>query len=202
MQAGYMFEHPELYKAYPELLNLMITTEGRGLGSGTQASLSVIPRRGQLPGSMAMDIYDAGLRNNPTSSALHEMQHAVQTIEGMHPGGSPIMAFADPITNEIYKRKLAEFSKPGSFEEFQSANRFPEDKARQAYDEYVKSYKAYITPAIDREIQKDAAMEYYRRLGGEAEARAVQERQMMGPSERRQNFPYSSYDILPEDIIV
>ena len=202
MQAGYMFEHPELYKAYPELLNLMITTEGSGLGLGTQASLSVIPRHGQLPGSMAMDIYDAGLRNNPTSSALHEMQHAVQTIEGMHPGGNPTMAFADPITNEIYKRKLAEFSKPGSFEEFQSANRFPEDKARQAYDEYVKSYKAYITPAIDREIQKDAAMEYYRRLGGEAEARAVQERQMMGPSERRHNFPYSSYDILPEDIIV
>jgi hypothetical protein len=45
-------------------------------------------------------------------------------------------------------------------------------------------------------------MEYYKRLSGEAEARAVQDRQMMTPQQRMEYPPASSYDVPQEDLIV
>jgi hypothetical protein len=202
LEAKYIFEHPELYKAYPELADLNITTGGGDRTSGTLGSLSVIPKSGDSPGAMAMDIYRPGLSRDPTSISLHEMQHAVQTLEGMGPGGSPAMAFNDPIAQQILKRRLDEIRSPGTFEEFQRANRFPEDKAREAYEEYVRTYKPFINPKIEREVQKEAAMEYYKRLAGEAEARAVQDRQLMTPAQRRETPPPASYDVPQEDLIV
>ena len=198
--AQHIFEHPELYAAYPELQNVKIVTEG---GSGnTLGALSIMPSNGFYPGSMEMDIYDKGLRSNPTSTTLHEMQHAVQTLEGMGPGGNPTFAFSNPEAHEILKRRLDEIRSPGTFEEFQRANRFPEDKAREAYDEYVKTYKPFINPRIERDVQEAAAMEYYKRLLGEAEARAVQDRQLMTPSQRMETPPPASYDVPQEDLIV
>jgi hypothetical protein len=202
LEAKYIFEHPELYKAYPELADLNITTGGGDRSSGTLGALSVIPKSGDRPGAMAMDIYHSGLSRDPTSISLHEMQHAVQTLEGMGPGGSPTMAFSDPIAQQILKRRLDEIRSPGTFEEFQRANRFPEDKAREAYEEYVRTYKPFINPKIEREVQKEAAMEYYRRLAGEAEARAVQDRQLMTPQQRMETPPAASYDVPMEDLIV
>ena len=154
----YIFEHPELYAAYPELRNLKVTTEGQS--GGAKGALSILPPHGDKPGVMEMDIYTRGLMNNPTSTALHEMQHAVQTLEGMGPGGNSTMAFSDPITKEIYNRRINEIRSPGTFEEFQRANRFPEDKAQQAYQEYVKTYKPFINPKIERDVQEQAAIEY------------------------------------------
>ncbi len=42
----------------------------------------------------------------------------------------------------------------------------------------------------------------YRRLAGEAEARATQARMNMGPAERRAMFPYDSYDVPVDQLIV
>jgi O6-methylguanine-DNA--protein-cysteine methyltransferase len=189
-------EHPELYAAYPELGEITVYQGGKSGSGGT---------RGSLMGGktdMQMDITQAGLRNDPRSTALHEMQHAVQTLEDMAPGGSPTFAFNSPITHEIYKRRINELYQPPTFEEFQRANRIPEDKAAAAYDEFVRTYKPIISPAVERAVQQEAAMEYYKRLAGEAEARATQAREPMSARERVQEFPYSSYDVLPEDLIV
>lgn len=204
LEAQYAFEHPELYEAYPELRGLNITMGGReGTAQGASGALSVAQRSGDTPGYMEMDMYNRGLMSkNPTSVALHEMQHAVQTLDGMGPGGSPTFAFQNPEAQQILKRRLDEIRSPGTFEEFQRANRFPEDKAREAYDEYVKTYKPFINPKIEREVQQSAAMEYYKRLLGEAEARAVQERQLMTPAQRMQTPPPASYDVPQEDLIV
>ena len=119
LEAKYIFEHPELYKAYPELADLNVVTDGRGSSPGTHGALSIIEKSGERPGAMEMDIYNRGLMGNPTSTTLHEMQHAVQTLEGMGPGGSPTMAFAHPETKEIYNRRMNELYQPGTFEEFQ-----------------------------------------------------------------------------------
>lgn len=196
--APFIFEHPELYKAYPELNNLKITTEG---GSGnTLGALSVTPSRGFYPGSMEIDIYDRGLKRDPNSTALHELQHAIQTIEGWSPGGNPTMAFTDLRAHDMLKKRLDELKRPSTFEEFQKANRFPDDKAKEAYDEYLRTHKSFVTPSIERELQKDVAMEFYRRLAGEAEARATQDRMNMGMTERRQTPPPASYDYPQEDL--
>lgn len=203
LEAKYIFEHPELYKAYPELGEINITTGGGG-GGDTLGALSVIPRSGDKPGVMDMDIYTPGLKRDPTSISLHEMQHAVQTLEGMGPGGSPTMAFNQPEAFEILKRLREEQIKPAPFFRFQQANKFPEDIAEQEYQKYLKEFyeNPIINPKIDRELQSRAAMEYYKRLAGEAEARAVQDRQLMTPSQRMETPPPASYDVPQEDLIV
>jgi hypothetical protein len=201
--AQHIFEHPELYAAYPELQNVKIVTEG-GSGGGARGSLSIMPSRGFYPGSMEMDIYDKGLRSNPTSTALHEMQHAVQTLEGMGPGGNPTFAFSNPEAHEILKKLREETYKPSTFEQFQRVNKFPEDEAQAAYEQYLKERKAnpITSDKVERAMQETAAMEYYKRLLGEAEARAVQDRQMMTPAQRMETPPPASYDVPQEDLIV
>ena len=203
LASQFIFEHPELYKAYPELRNVNVVTEGSG-GPGTHGALSIIPSRGYIPGKMEVDMYDRGLLSNPTSTMLHEMQHAVQTLEGMGPGGSPTMAFNQPEAMEILKRLRQEMQKPPTFEEFQRVNKYPENEAQAAYAEFLKERKQnpIINPKIDRELQSRAAMEYYKRLAGEAEARAVQDRQLMTPLQRMETPPPASYDVPQEDLIV
>lgn len=196
--APFIIEHPELYKAYPELNQVLVNTPG-GNGS-TRGGLSVIPSHGVQPGKMEMDVYNRGLMTDPESTSLHEMQHAIQTIEGWSPGGSPTMAFADPRAHEMLKNRLDELHRPATFDEFQKANRFPEDEAQAAYDEYVRTHKSFIHPKVERELQRDVAHEFYRRLAGEAEARATQERMNMGMRERRQHPPAGSYDYPQEDL--
>jgi hypothetical protein len=196
-----VFHHPELYKAYPELAKIPVETGGYG-GEGTRGSLSIFEKSDKSPGSMSMDIYQSGLQRNPTSTTLHEMQHAVQTLEGMSPGGNQAMAFKDPRAFDILQRLRYEIQQPPSFAEFQKANRYPtEDEAKKAYSEFVNSYNVPITPAIERDLQENAAREYYRRLAGEAEARAVQDRQMMTPEQRRDTPPAASYDVPQEDLL-
>ena len=201
--AQHIFEHPELYAAYPELQNVKIVTEG-GSGGGARGSLSIMPSQGFYPGSMEMDIYDKGLRSNPTSTALHEMQHAVQTLEGMGPGGNPTFAFSNPEAHEILKKLREETYKPSTFEQFQRVNKFPEDEAQAAYEQYLKERKAnpITSDKVERAMQETAAMEYYKRLLGEAEARAVQDRQIMTPAQRMETPPPASYDVPQEDLIV
>lgn len=195
--ARFALEHPELYKAYPELGDIPVYQgvygSGRELGS----------LRG-VAGDLEMSVTQSGLRQGPRSTMLHEMQHAVQSLEGMSPGGSSTMAFQDPKAFEILKQLREEVRKPPSFEEFQRLNKYPESEAQNAYAQFLKEREAnpILHPSIERSLQERAAMEYYKRLAGEAEARATQYREGMGPTQRRQEFPYSSYDVLPDDLIV
>ena len=191
--AKFALEHPELYKAYPELGEMKVFQGMRGL-SGERASLI------GDKGGVEMNITQDGLRYDPRSSALHEMQHAVQILEDMAPGGMPTLAFRDPqafkILDELRQRALT----PMSFDDYaKQYNQLSDPK--KGYEDYVKSIPN-IVKGMDRELQKEAAMEYYKRLAGEAEARATQAREPMSASQRAQEFPYSSYDVLPEDLIV
>jgi hypothetical protein len=73
------------------------------------------------------------------------------------------------------------------------------EKLEQEYAKYVKGYK--VDPSIERIVQDEAAREYYNRLAGEAEARATEARIGMSAAQRQQEYPYSSYDVLEEDLI-
>jgi hypothetical protein len=190
--AKFVLEHPELYRAYPELADINVLQGGRG--SGEFASL--MGRKG----GMEMEVTQSGLIRNPRSSMLHEMQHAVQTLEDMAPGGNPQAAFQDPRAFKILEDLRAKASTPMSFEDY--AERYSHLANKEAgYQDYLKSIPG-IVKGMDRELQSQAAMEYYKRLAGEAEARATQTREGMTASQRAQDFPYNSYDVLPEDLIV
>jgi hypothetical protein len=199
--AQHIFEHPELYAAYPELQNVNIVTEGGG--GNARGSLSIMPSRGHYPGSMEMDIYDAGLRGDPTSTTLHEMQHAVQTLEGMGPGGNSTFAFQNPEAHGMLHKERMNMLKGLSYDDFvRQAGYTDMEQAGKDYIKYTNDLKKGIDPAYDRMLQERVAMEYYKRLLGEAEARAVQDRQLMTPSQRMETPPPASYDVPQEDLIV
>ncbi len=90
--AKHMFQHPDLYKAYPQLGNLSLRNgvyqnPTNGVGRG------LFDTEGPLKGEAtihteAPDLFRA------TSVGIHEMQHGIQDIEHFAPGGnSSLMAY-------------------------------------------------------------------------------------------------------------
>lgn len=101
------YEHPELYKAFPELKNVVIR-QGREGGP----YLGSYERRPHLPVG-SVDVYGQSLRGNPKSTATHEMQHAVQDMSGWQSGGTPEQFMSSEVTNgftpfENYQRLAGE----------------------------------------------------------------------------------------------
>jgi len=79
---GNVFEHPELLRAYPELANIKVGKETSGQYRGMfDPEQNVITTGGGMIGNA----------NQSRSTMLHELQHAVQEIEGMAKGANPIV---------------------------------------------------------------------------------------------------------------
>jgi len=132
------------------------------------------------------------------STMLHELQHAVQEREGFARGGN---------TREMAIEKDALLGRAAylNAELSNSArvmDREPKDSLRyaQAREDYdaAMAEKLRMNPSIFQSEPKDL----YRRLAGEAEARATQARMNMTPAERRAMFPYESYDVPVNQLIV
>ena len=189
--------HPDLYKNYPDLLRLEVTKDLNA------------------PTSSYSPVDDSILLNQKDSryapGALHEVQHAVQTRENFAMGGNPAMAFKNKEAFDILKRKRKELGTLHTLEEYakkgwQTDTVTPEVKA--AYREYLKWRKSPKTiQDVERAAQKSAADEYYMRLHGEAEARAVSSRKPLDMEQRRQLFPLESYTLYgrvipPQDLII
>ena len=100
--ADEILRHPELYGAYPELAGTKMNLYGTMKGAPEiKASLSGTPKEG-----FQVDIYEPGIKDNPRLSAIHEMQHAIQDIEGFSPGGNKSQAFLYPGFQEIKQDTL------------------------------------------------------------------------------------------------
>jgi len=187
-------EHPTLYDAYPELRKVIVNQGGYGgdaLGQLTTAG-----------GSSAMDIFDAGLKKDPRSTALHEAQHAIQGIEGWSPGGSSRMAFQNQEAFDILKDMRAKAKIPLPFDVYAKDGGWDNPlSAKRDYDKYVKGLKT-ISPEIDRILQGEAAKMYYKRLAGETEARAVQDRMDFTDAQLAERPPSTDYEFQIDDQIV
>ena len=165
--AKWTLEHPELYRAYPELADITVTQ--KPTVGAEKGSLSTL-------GGIIQDLEVKEIKD-PRSVALHEMQHAIQNIEGMGAGANPMMAFSTPEWRKIYESyKAAEMKgmKPG--------------ETLSVKDE-------------DRLAQK-AANRWYQLQHGEAEARATQQRQYRTPSERLESFPHNDFDVNPDEMLI
>ena len=200
-KAGFAFEHPELYEAYPKLLDMDVKQGGR-YGSAGGSYMKGIDESD--PGTV--NIYDRGLNRNPRSVMTHEVQHAIQNIEGWGKGGDPTFAFNNPEAFKILKEIREKAAIPIPFDEWAKhyEGTSPEFQKR-AYEKYLKNLPASVK-GLDREYQEQAARLYYDRLAGEAEARAAQARIDLTPEQRLEKFPLEvgdyGYDVKPEDIIV
>ena len=121
------------------------------------------------------------------------------------------MAFQNKQAFEILERKRKELSTPHTLEEYSRIawkTDIPTPESRAAYRDYLEWMKSPdALQQIERKAQESAADEYYMRLHGEAEARAVQSRRPLDMEQRRQMFPLESYTrngqvIPPQDLII
>lgn len=187
-----VMEHSRLEKAYPEL-NAMPIEVG-----------------GSSHGAYGTDLYgDPGIRIGANvkgaSTPLHEVQHAIQDIEGFATGGnSGLSEWASPamrphllrISNEEFAK-----AKPPTYEQFWGGEVTPE--GTKAYQDFVKQWSSKDYQAqLQRAIQEGAPAKAYPLLAGEAEARATQARIPLDAAQRRALYPEDSYDVPMNQLIV
>ena len=90
MPIGGAFSHPELYKAYPDLLRTERMSLAKSPDWMPESSNVGSYRKGQVT---VRDKTEAGAK----STALHELQHAVQRAEGFQLGGSQEQFYAEEL---------------------------------------------------------------------------------------------------------
>jgi hypothetical protein len=205
--------HPELFENYPGLqyYHTDITSEialpehlkktliGRGSGSFTEKSF---PYGEPKITAQAYAPDDKG-------TLLHEIQHAVQAKEGFARGGNINEFQSGPMFNPVAKDLNADLSKAltggisAKPEEIVSSIKYGNPK------ELESIAKQYGFKNVDDALEflktediKRTPFGQYQRLAGEAEARAVQNRINMTPQQRLATFPYESYDVPVNQLIV
>lgn len=188
---GRVLKHPELYKAYPELKDMPITLDSRLNARGEYTSYlkddkgNITNRSIKLNPTAFKDISDA------KGTLVHEIQHAIQDIEGFISGSSPAYSFmradeslSKKIINievdalESLQKKLGR--EPNSDELFALLEKNPE------YVEY-KTLKDFLWQGSG--MFGDFAMHLYKRNPGEIEARLAQLRENWEPSVRKSISP-------------
>lgn len=186
--------HPELFKAYPELSNVTVKQgmyEPRYLGSFE-------------PKSNILSVSKEGLTRDPRSTALHEMQHAIQEQEGFAVGGNlsqmeRLIAdakFRAYMLKESDEFKAADKAMQPIWDDY-FAGKITKDDVTKLGEEVQRQYpivKEWYSAqaAVDR-IGNDP-LEAYKRLIGEAEARLTQTRKDLSPEQRKQYFPFELQD--------
>ncbi len=200
-RAERVLSHPELFANYPELGKLSTIVNPRSINSALVG--------GADPGAV-ITVGGALGKNAGAKGMLHELQHAIQFKENFGQGGSKALAFTDPQAFEILKTVRARMAQPMSAEKFakegwQSDVVTPE--IAQNYQKYLNHHKKNLT-RMDKAAQEAAAEEYYMRLLGEAESRAVELRKDMPWDKRLQVVPSQSYrmndnrDVIPLDKLI
>lgn len=195
-----VIKHPELQAAYDQLprgVKVVPTPEYKQMASYQAPSRELDWQLGE-GGVLRVP------SNEPTPKDVyaHELQHAVQAKEGFAGGGSPDRMIV--ILEDLAKKKREEARKYFDL----SSNKDPlnpqiiKPSARQKGLDLEKEARQLEDKAMIAYHSEQAKMDLYNQLAGEAEARAVQERFNMTPEERRATFPYKSYDVPKEQLII
>ena len=195
--------HPAMRKAYPNIMEETLTTVRYKPDAPEAGYYSPrLPAEGGYVGRDPEIMVSGKNRDEMKSVMAHELQHAVQQKEGFSRGGNPnqfpVMSkdvresTIDWVRNKIAnvaakKYKDAEFVFSGM------ERGKPETFADPEINALMKKLKSLEISADPRE--------QYKRLAGEAEARATQARRGMTMEQRRATFPYKSYDVPINELI-
>ena len=190
MTVGDIYYHPDLLKAYPNLANVQTEFIPKGNTAKGQIGENILRMQYDLPNKEAQSVM------------LHELQHSIQDTEGFASGGSPTSMV-------LVLEKLAEKKRQEARKLFDlSSNQDPlnpqiiKPGARKKGLELEKEARLLEDKALAAYRSEGHKFDLYNRLGGEAEARAVQARMNMTPAQRAQTFPLKSYDVPINELIL
>lgn len=168
-----VIDAPELFKAYPKL---------KGVRIDTDAIMNDMPSHGEYDSKTNTITIHADELKYMNDILNHEIQHAIQGIEGFATGGSPTT-----IRGEV-KKRFNEVTK--QIKQLRAEGK--EDEAKALIEKNRGLYDAYM---------KNDDFNSYKSLAGEVEARNVQERMNMTPEERRKTLAESTEDVARKDQI-
>lgn len=191
-------EHPELYKAYPQLAKID-TMLGKGAKQG-------VFRQGGREYEPTPSIRAQGITpEEQRSTLLHEAQHAIQHIEGFAPGGASStyanqLPFAETLGGlgkvlEKYKiptEDLLQYEGPQGVLDAVWMKMLNKGATAEELAQ-IGEQKAKVM-GMDRLH----AWKKYRNIPGEREARTVENRSRMTAEQRRAVSPMESYDATKE----
>lgn len=168
-----VIDAPELFKAYPQLKDVRIETD---------AIMNDMPSNGEYNSKTNTITIHADELKYMNGILNHEIQHAIQDIEGFAKGGSPRL-----VRGEV-KKKFDEVTK--QIKQLRAEGK--EDDAKALIEKNRSLYNAYT---------KNDDYNSYKSLAGEVEARNVQERMNMTSEERRKTLAESTEDVARKDQI-
>lgn len=169
-----VIDAPGLFEAYPQLKNVRIDTD---------AIMNDMPSNGDYNAKTNTITIHADELKYMNSILNHEIQHAIQHIEGFARGGSPRL-----IRGEV-KKKFNEVTK----QIMQLRAEGKEDEAKALVEKNRGLYNAY---------QKNDDYNSYKSLAGEVEARNVQSRMGMTDEERKNSLAEETEDVNRDEQIV
>lgn len=206
--------HPKLSAAYPDTKDIGVRLRPGGREEAAPSGGAYYPEMDYI----SVGATRGGAANR--STMLHELQHAIQQREGFAKGGS-----TESVSNVVAdaRNKISKITKSDKFKEgMEKQNALNEKIMNEPVDpnnpywtspqlikEQEKLDRTY--PILDKwrklstEVKNWETLgtdELYRRLAGEAEARAVQSRMNLTEAERRKVFPEQSYDVPVKDLII
>jgi hypothetical protein len=169
-------EHPELFKAYPELQDIGIRR------SQSPDNAYYQPRERGQPSHIALPSVAS---EKDRSLMLHELQHAVQRKEGFSPGTSTkaVRPVVEEKINEI-ERRIQQTEHPTVPDIIKKS---PDEWTPQEVTEVQNFYKKLP----DKE---KAVWETYARHAGEVESRNVERRMDFTPQQIREQAPWKTED--------
>ncbi|WP_372647772.1 LPD23 domain-containing protein [Draconibacterium sp.] len=197
----------ELFKAYPDISNMLLF-----FTSDVKAAAHISDNNGNQ--------YIAISKNFPLSQRMlerilnHELQHAVQEVEGFAQGGTPskmprVTDFRNSDTIEMYTNEIKRLEKTDEYkqaikesDEFLANNPDATEEQMDAEEERLsEAYPAYgkisaFTKEANRlsRLPKDS-YDAYHKLGGEVEARNVERRANMSPEYRASKLLQETEDV-------
>ena len=169
-----VIDAPELFKAYPQLKDVRIDTD---------AIMNDMPSHGEYDSKTNTITIHADELKYMNDILNHEIQHAIQGIEGFATGGSPTT-----IRGEV-KKRFNEVTK--QIKQLRAEGK--EDEAKALIEKNRGLYNAYM---------KNDDFNSYKSLAGEVEARNVSARLNMTPEERRKSLAESTEDVARKDQIL
>ena len=169
-----VIDAPELFKAYPQLKDVRIDTD---------AIMNDMPSNGEYNSKTNTITIHADELKYMNGILNHEIQHAIQGIEGFATGGSPTT-----IRGEV-KKRFDEVTK--QIKQLRAEGK--EDEAKSLIEKNRGLYNAYM---------KNDDFNSYKSLAGEVEARNVSARLNMTPEERRKSLAESTEDVARKDQIL
>jgi hypothetical protein len=210
MQApsGYeALQHMDVQDAYPKMWG------------GLSQSIKTNPnaRRGRFEDNT---IFAEGPTSKDRRSvALHELQHGIQGQEGFAKGGS--LASAEKTIEQAklardalsWRQEMKSLPKDmdlharhnavvEQYRQMDAMDWLPSDEARQLANQPFDDSVLEQMAAPLGDMDNASPHSIYRRLAGEAEARAVQKRMDYTPEQRREVFPFDDYDVPRDKLIV